>query len=296
MAKRIRKISDINEIKAQIEQSAGNLRDVVVEKNPREVTEVFLSLENLPSKGKFYSSQLKIQPLKTMDVFILTNINNSNYISRYSDIFSRHVLGVDPLEILSIDEYYLLIWLRENAYPGYDYTSEPFMCSSCKKPSPPAKFKHDQFVFESNIDEIQGEYDDIELDSGREVRIYVRRRIHDVWVERLIEENYISIGQNVTDEEKKLLKFASVLKIPGASDLEERLLYLKEEFSPAEMVELLHKARGKTANCKIYAEVPCPHCGETNKAAFFFRTSIFLPTYQPKRIDEDAVGNIEGVE
>lgn len=258
-------------------------RDIPAEKPAKD--DLYLTLHNLPSMSKFYPVHIKGQPMRTLDNIIVSNVDNENYIERYTELFSKRIIGIPPEQILSIDEDYLLIWLRENAFPGYTYRAETYQCQSCNTIVNAPEFRYNQFVFESNSDEINDENSIIELDSGKRIGIRARRRYHDIAVEKYITENYTNVGQHISKEMKKILKLAVNLNIEGCGDIEERSSYLLHDLSPMEFVEFMHKMKEKTLRCKIHASVNCPKCSANNKAAFFFRARLFLPSYQPKRPD-----------
>lgn len=255
--------------------------------------ELFLTLNNLPSLGKFYNGPVKAQPLKVMDTIILSNVTNDNYVDRYSEIFAKRIVGIDPQEMFCIDQDYILIWLRENSFPGYTYKAEPYKCGSCQRMAPASDFYYNQFTFESNADEIEHESFIVELESGQRIEMRMRRRYHDMLVDRYIQENFTNIGQKVTKEEKELLKLAAVLNIEGCGDIEERADYIQNRLKPSDFVELLAKLKENNMRCKIGAQVECPHCRASNNASFFFRARLFLPNYQAKRSGQAPVQPIE---
>lgn len=255
--------------------------------------ELFLTLNNLPSMGKFYNGPVKAQPLKVMDTIILSNVTNDNYVDRYSEIFSKRIIGIDPKEMFSIDQDYILIWLRENSFPGYTYKAEPYKCSECQRMVAASDFYYDQFTFESNADEIENESFIVELESGLRIEMRMRRRYHDILVDNYIQENFTNIGQKVSKEEKELLKLAAVLNIEGCGDIEERADYIEHKLKPSDFVELLAKLKENNMRCKIGAQVECPHCGASNNASFFFRARLFLPNYQAKRPSQAPIQPVE---
>lgn len=285
-------VQEAKKIKETVTTPVNVNEEINTEVKNIERSEVFLKLKELPSLGKFYGeSGISAQPLKVPDCVIISSVTKDNYMDRYTSLFERRISGISPQSILSADEDYLLIWLRENAFPGYTYTSQPFKCMNpeCGKYNAGTPFYYPQFGYESNADEISSDRYDFTLSTGKNIGFSLRRRGHDEMVANYIDKNYTAIGQTISDSEKDLLKLASITRIEGCGMMDERLRYFSEEMEPSEFVELLHEMKKHNLITKVYANVKCVHCETINKARYLFRPSIFLPGYKPKKSDISTV-------
>src|SRR5690606_7231588 len=127
---------DTLEVLRQAREAQANLYSVGINEEPEEekVYETFMEINGLPSRSKFYS--IKGQAPKVDDLLILSNIDQDNAQDKFTEVFKRRLRGIHSSKILSCDEIFLALWLREGAYPGLGYLNDvSFICPEvdCKK-------------------------------------------------------------------------------------------------------------------------------------------------------------------
>jgi hypothetical protein len=257
--------------------TGGTLSDDVVVPI-KDAGPVRLPLGELPSGNRFYNTTLTANPLKVNELVLVDNITKDNYLEMYDMILDRKLGNIHPHELLVGDEQYALIWIRENSFPSYPYKLSDYKCHSCGHKNVQSECKYGDFVFDSNINDIESEQGEVELSSGTKVTIYSRRRYHMHKVERHLVSEFKSNNIKLPMSYEKIAKIASVVEINGSKNMSDNI-ELIIALPPISFVELLHYIKKYTFSTKIYANTQCSECQTPNKVAFFFQPHHLLPDY-----------------
>ena len=84
----------------------------------------FIEIDGLPSQGVLYRDTLMGQALKVEDLLQIQTLDETNVTQRFTEIFGRRLRGIDPLEILLVDELYISLWLRATSFPNYGFPDD----------------------------------------------------------------------------------------------------------------------------------------------------------------------------
>ena len=244
----------------------------------------FLTIAGLPSKNLFYDNNITGQALVVDDCLLLNSVNADNSFERFTDIFSRRILGINPYQILKCDEIYLALWLRYTAYPNKAFPGLKYNCTSCKEH---IGYEESQFYFDEltidvpDLDEMWAKYSQhngrmlITLpESKEEVLIEPRRRGHQFRVNKYIKMNF---GKKVPSDIDKFKLNIGVL-IDTTDDLTSVITWMSQ-LSNTDFAYL----SSEVDNNSITADIPviktkCPMCQEvTPIPGYIFRGSIYLP-------------------
>ena len=269
----------------QVKINTGNLEEV-------KEYDTFVELTNLPSKGRFYKEPLKAQPMKVPDIILIQGMDENNMTSRFTDIFSRRLRGVSPLDILLIDEYYISLWLRNATFPKYFFPHDGYICNKCKfkVPDEMAEFSFTQIEVKTNVNTLTDAFGekgfiDEELPVSKQiVKIHPRRRIHLARAEKILEDNYTSQGKEPPEGTAELLHLISPIEIGAVSDLRKIFTYIQsEDCDPIDYVELIKICAKYILTEEIVVNFKCadPNCEEvTSISGYPFRHEIYVPIYE----------------
>lgn len=245
----------------------------------------FIPIENTPSLGIGYPSELRGQPLKVEDLLLIQSITDKTFFKRFTELMERRFRGVEPGNILVSDELYLALWLRANSYPGYLFPGDAYKCSHCDYdvPSHVVEFKFSDMNFScSNINEVKEKFKGkdsttLTLTSGKDVVMQMKRRKHQGRIESVLQRDYYQYGTTPDDVTYQLMNIASNIKFDGDSDIMDTVENLKA-LTPIEFVELLRLMKKFTLTGDPVIDVVCPACGEVNQIfGYIFRPDIYLP-------------------
>jgi len=248
--------------------------------------ETFLEINGLPSGGEFYMSQMHGQPLRVQDLLLIQSMDGQNIISRFDQIFKRRLWGVDPSEILLVDELFLALWLRATSFEGYNFPAMPFACTSCAYESKPdeAEFNWGDISWDVSdleaikaLHEEKGYYETILPKSEIPVKILLRQRKHLAAVQAIIKKDFWDYGKEPSNEYYELLVMSAILDI-GATDIKQTAVYL-QELSAMDFVFLIKEINKASLDAEAIVNTKCPNCQEINPVAGYpFRPDIYLPT------------------
>jgi hypothetical protein len=246
--------------------------------------DTFIDIDNLPSKGKFYSNIVQGQGLKVTDLLLIQTIDDTNAFRVFNEIFGRRLRDVPAHELLIADELYLSLWLRANSFPGYKFPHDGFRCMHCELDVIDGNAEFDFLDMDftcDNLDEIAEAYAgenaiERELSSGTKVSIKLKRRSAQGRVEAIIKRDFTQYGNPVPDELFQLMHLASVVSF-GQSDLMETVNSL-QKLSPVEFVEVLSLIKKYSLDNEPTINMACPSCeGVTPLSGYSFRSEVYLP-------------------
>lgn len=245
----------------------------------------FLEIDGMPSGGAFYQSQIYGQPLKVNDLLLIQSVDEKNVTNRFDQIFNRRLWGINPGEILIIDELFLALWLRATSFEGYNFPAMPFACTSCGYEAKPdeASFNWPDISWDvTNLEEIQklhekGYYETVLPQTQIPVKIYLRRRKHMNMVNDLIKRDFWNYGKEPSNEYYELLLMSVILDI-GANDLKQTAAYI-QELPAIDFVTLIKEINKASVDAEPVINTSCPRCQEVNPVKGYpFRPDIYLPT------------------
>lgn len=251
--------------------------------------ENFIEIDGLPSKGFFYPETVMGQALKVEDLLQIQTIDHTNVTQRFTEIFNRRLRGIDPLDILIMDELYISLWLRATSFPQYGFPDDGFSCKNeacdfvTDDPDYEVNFQHITFETSSNIKELSEAYADngyveYQLPSGRVVNIYPRVRRHEVAVDELLQHKYYRKGLIPDKTYVDMLKIATVLDIgTDSNDLDSMVEELKQ-FAAMDFISLIKGLNKYSPSSEAVVNHMCPKCGTvTPMKGYPFRPEIYIP-------------------
>jgi hypothetical protein len=251
---------------------------------------VFTPVTHLPSKGLFYPSQIYGQSLKLIDNYYLDDIvdGSANTRMALNAILGRRIRGIDPLDILTIDEAYLLHWLRASSFPKRGLWHPGYVCPHCKFDTDSDNvyndfrigFRNLKFTLTKDIDSIytlhaENGYHTGFLDDGRECHVYVHRLRHAVELSKFISEWEKRNGVNAPNAVLKAAGVATVVEIEGCDDMRAKFDYISE--MPESQKETFEKLVVEgTVACNVSAAIECGRCGGMVETPYPFHVPWFV--------------------
>lgn len=91
-----------------------------------------LNKDLLPSKGKYYTSDLYVKKLSTIDIKNLSTLNGDTIDGVMNSIISHCVQGINVNDILVGDKFWLIFYLRNLTYNDYPFYVK-YNCKECGK-------------------------------------------------------------------------------------------------------------------------------------------------------------------
>lgn len=256
----------------------------------------FTRMSRLPSKGLFYKQDLYGQSLKLIDNYILNDIVDEGADSRdaVNVILGRRVKGIMPEDILTIDETYILHWLRAASFTKHGMIHPGFVCEHCHfdtEGDPDFAefrigFRQLSFELGKDIDALyalhgeKGYYSGF-LDDGRECHVYMHRLRHANMLNEYVREWQQANGMPMPGYVRSIVGLATIVEIEGIDNedvyarMGAKVDYISE--LPIPMRETFEKLIvDGTTSCKIYSNVTCPRCGGVVKTPYPFRIPLYL--------------------
>lgn len=247
----------------------SNLSSVVAElQNQPPKGSVLLDKTLLPSRGKFYTEDIWVKKLNTLNIKNLATLTESNVNQVINNIIGSCLYGINSDKILIGDKVWLIFYLR-----AFTYNDLPFQlrgeCEHCGNISNYNYTLKNLSVtyFDTELPEY------IELSNGDKLVIKFPTLSTEAAINRLKHDNNVIIDIN-----PELLELSSyIFKINDKQvSLYSAYEYICQmdamDFSKFtnEMTELIFSA-------KPYAEFKCPVCGEDMILPMSFSPTFFLP-------------------
>ena len=91
-----------------------------------------LNKDLLPSKGKYYQSDLYVKKLSTIDIKNLSTLTVDTIDGVMNSIIAHCVQGINVNDILVGDKYWLVFYLRNLTYNDYPFYVK-YQCKECGK-------------------------------------------------------------------------------------------------------------------------------------------------------------------
>ena len=110
----------------------GNLGEVLAQlQNAIPSNAVLLDKTLMPSRGRYYTEDIYIKKLSTLNVRNLASIDEKNIMSVINNVLKSCLFNIDPNKILVGDKLWLIFYLR-----AFTYNDAPFKlrgkCNSCE--------------------------------------------------------------------------------------------------------------------------------------------------------------------
>ena len=278
------------EPKVRVTVPEQDFNDRPLDFDPSRDVNVFTPISHLPSKGLFYPGQLFGQSLKLIDNYYLDDIvdGSANTRTAINAILGRRIRGVDPLDILTIDEAYILHWLRASSFPKHGLWHPGYKCPHCQFDTDTDNvyndfrigFRNLKFTLTKDIDVLASlhgtnGYHTGFLDDGRECHVYVHRLRHAVELNNFIgkwEERNKMVAPNAV---RKAAGVATVVEIEGCENMDEKFAYISE--LPENQKENFEKLVVEgTVACNVSAVLTCGRCGGVVETPYPFRVQWFV--------------------
>lgn len=248
--------------------------------------DTFLEINGLPSGGAFYMNQMYGQPLRVQDLLLIQSMDSHNIINRFDQIFKRRLWGINPGDVLLVDELFLALWLRATSFEGYNFPAMPFACTACgyEAKSDEAEFNWgdiswdvDELEITKALHEEKGYHGIVLPKSKKEVKIFLRQRKHLSAVQAIVKKDFWDYGKEPSNEYYELLLMATILDI-GATDIKQTAAYI-QELSAMDFVFLIKEINKASLDAEAVVNTKCPACQEVNPVMGYpFRPDIYLPT------------------
>ena len=267
----------------------------VTESQPRSVVpqqvhdyEAFSEIRGLPSTGALYGQPISGQAFKLMDLLMLNDIDSENITTVFNELYARRLRGVEPEDILSCDDPYILHWLRASSFPDQPLPGILwFECPECGKKNEAPKNSNGFDVGFYNLDfSIVGDVKSIlakhvngyyafRLPDGRECDVYLRRRYHDRLVDETVNQYMKDIGKPMPQYLREIIKAAVVLEIEECENLNEKIDYLSN-MNVNDATKMFDEINSASLTTVITAKLKCPKCGKEVKVFYPFRLDQYI--------------------
>lgn len=245
-----------------------------------------------PSRSVFYPNKIYGQSLFTVDAIQLGLAEDDEISDILDDVLSRRIKGIDPGDILTADEEYLMYWLRASSYPsqaGHGLPKVKFKCPHCEQRFNDAQllsmiqpitfmdldFKLDSDPMEVAAKHSRNGYAEFTAYDGREVHVYLRRRKHDAVI-REYEEKWEEITHTYLPKHRTVeLAAAAVIEIEDCKDMNAKLEYI-ENYPLEERIAFFQAIGDAQVVSHTIANIRCPFCGGTASVPYPFHYRRFV--------------------
>lgn len=250
--------------------------------------EAFSEIRGLPSTGVLYGNPISGQAFKLMDLLMLNDIDSENITKVFNELYARRLRGVEPENILSCDDPYILHWLRASSFPDQQLPGVIwFECPECGTRNEAPKNSNGFSVSFYNLDfTIVGDVNAIlakhangyyafRLPDGRECDVYLRRRYHDRMVDEAVNAYQRDIGKPMPSYLREIIKSAVVLEIEDCETLNDKINYLSN-MNVAAATKMFEEINSASLTTIITAKLTCPKCGKEVRVSYPFRLDQYI--------------------
>lgn len=231
-------------------------------------------IEDLPSNYRLYApgTQIYARPFKTLDVKLLSSLNQINYNEIINQVLSRTVSGINVEDLLIADKLYLIFWIRANTYKDSGYKVE-YSCGNCESNNVSEIMLSDFNI--KYINENYTESYELTLKESGHVLTFHQPRVR----EELITEIHIKNNPRM-NYNQDILNTASTISTINSerqslSSIYDFLIGLEAPDYAYIESYIKHCDFGLDPIVKTQ----CAHCKEDNRVAVTFREDFFIPTY-----------------
>lgn len=259
--------------------------------------DAFTRISRLPSKGLFYPNDLLGQSLKLIDNYALDDINDGTANTRTSlnTILRRRIRGIDPLDILTCDETYILHWLRASSFPERGMIHPGYVCPHCEFDTSDDEdpthdyrvgFRQLKFTLSKDIKQLyelhrEHGYHTGFIGDGRECHVYVHRLRHATILNDFILDWEDAHDAGIPTHLRNIAGIATVVEIEGIDDADD-LTRMKQKVDYISELPRKYKREFEnliiegTVNCQITAVTNCVRCGGVVETPYPFLIPGFI--------------------
>ncbi len=250
--------------------------------------EAFSEIRGLPSTGVLYGNPISGQAFKLMDLLMLNDIDSENITKVFNELYARRLRGVEPENILSCDDPYILHWLRASSFPDQQLPGVIwFECPECGTRNEAPKnssgfsvsFYNLDFTIVGDVNAILAKhangYYAFRLPDGRECDVYLRRRYHDRMVDEAVNAYQRDIGKPMPSYLREIIKSAVVLEIEECETLNDKINYLSN-MNVAAATKMFEEINSASLTTIITARLTCPKCGKEVRVSYPFRLDQYI--------------------
>jgi hypothetical protein len=228
--------------------------------------------------------------LKLFDNSYLDDIVDGSANARVAlnAILGRRIRGIDPMDILTIDEPYLLHWLRASSFPKHGLWHPGYVCPHCKFDTDSDNvyndfrigFRNLKFTLTKDIDSLYARhakdgYHSGILADGRECHVYVHRLRHAVELGNFIGEWETRNRADAPNAVRKAAGIATVVEIEGCNDMQDKFNYIAE-LPENEKQSFENLVVEGTVACNVSAAITCGRCGGMVETPYPFQIQWFI--------------------
>ena len=244
--------------------------------------DAFTRISRLPSHGLFYPNDLMGQSLKLIDNYALDDINDgtANTRTALNTILRRRIRGIDPMDILTCDETYILHWLRASSFPERGMIHPGYVCPHCEfdtsddeDPTHQLRvgFRQLKFTLSKDIKQLyelhrEHGYHTGFIGDGRECHVYVHRLRHATMLNEFIVDWEDEHDVGIPTSLRNVAGIATVVEIEGL-DAADELTRMKQKVEYISELPRKYKKDFEnliiegTVNCQISVVNTCMRCG-----------------------------------
>jgi hypothetical protein len=230
---------------------------------------VLLNKELLPSRGRFYESDLRARKLNAVEVNKLSKVRKDNVNQVFDKTISDAIKGIDVNRIKGNDKLWLIYYLRSITYEDHPFLVRG-ICKKCNEPK----------TFEYRLKDLDVTYleedlpDHIDLPNGDTVTVEFPDIETEIEVDRT--KNNPSF---IEDIDQDLLTIASYVKTINGSPVslyEAYTYFVRGKGNAMDYSRLVSTLRRYAFGARPYAKFKCD-CGEEVEAEVFMTQQFFLP-------------------
>ena len=252
----------------------------------------FSEVRGLPTQGLFYPDRLFGQGLTTDDADMLSAMDPDDPLevaNTFTAILGRRIRGINPEDILSADEEFLVYWLRESTYLTESLPKVKFKCEHCGTYVVEREqldmlgrlgFANQEFVTENDPAAVAAMHAAegfvrYTMFDGRECAIYLRRRKHDRAIAEYM-DGWEKANNKIYPVHRAFnTSIASFVEIEDCETMSEKIRFLAE-YPLSKRQELLKAIYDAQVVSKTFINVKCPKCGGMAHVPYSFQPAPFV--------------------
>lgn len=252
----------------------------------------FSEVSGFPTQGIFYPDKIFGQGLTTVDADMLSAMDPDDPMevaNTFTAILGRRIRGINPEDILSADEEFIVYWLRESTYLTESLPKPKFICEHCNarivKPEDLGSigrlgFADQEFITENDPAEVAAKHAAegfvrYTMFDGRECAIYLRRRKHDRAIAEYM-DGWEKANQKIYPVYRAFnTSIAAFVEIEDCETMSEKIRFL-EEYPLSKRQELLKAIYDAQVVSKTFVRIKCPKCGGVARVPYSFQSTSFV--------------------
>ena len=232
-----------------------------------------IPLEELPSRGFYYSEPIYGKPLTATQAKQLGGMNQKNAEAMIDSILKENIKGVSFGNILLADKMFLMFWLRQNSFKRTNYTLK-YECSECENKEN-KEFTAADLKINYHPDMTEDLFD---IDVGGKIFKVKYPTVSDQDEMNLVKKKN---ANTITFDDEFLTLANAIVSIDGEElHLLKKYRYLVDsnKFSADDLSDLTSGLNRIAIGVDPYIEIECSKCGGRSVSLIPFRPDYFLPT------------------